>query len=220
MLMFETILLFDDVPKSSMQIRVKAQAIVACEPTTYPMSSLKRAYNEEFTAQGVDVYVTDCKQIRGAFSNHLVVDMSVAAEGPIPVAVAYLIIFLIGLLATTVAAIVLMSVGSALAEKVWPKPKFYAADGKEFDSLAAYVTYQQATHPSQYVCHYCGQIFDIAEERNAHEKECPWKGGVPDKEELGWVKWLVGGIIVIGGIVLVSKVLPERKDRKRRMRIV
>lgn len=215
--MYDTILLFDDFPKKSMQIRVKAQAIVACEPTAYPMSSLKRSYNDEFTARGIDVSVTECKQIRGAFSNHLIVDMSVAAESPIAPAVAALIILLIKLLAITVAAVVVISAASALAERIWGRPKFYAADGTEFDSLAGYITYQQATHPGKYVCYYCGQVFNTAEERTAHQKECPWKGGVPDGEDWGWVKWLVGGIIAVGGIVVVSKVLPERK---RRMRIV
>lgn len=219
--MYETILLFDDVPKKSMQIRVKAQAIMACEPTAYPMSSLKRAYNEEFTARGVDVSVTECKQIRGAFSNHLVVNMSVAAEGPIPVAVAALIIFLIKVVAVSVAIIGVIVATAALVETIFPRPKFYASDGTEFDSLAGYITYQQRLHPTQYVCHYCGQPFNTAEERTAHEKECPWKEGPPGADEWGWMKWVVGGIIAVGGIVVVSKVLPKiLPERKRKMRII
>lgn len=212
--MYDTILLFDEIPKTRglQVIRVRAQAITSCQPTAYPMDMLKEDYNAEFVDQGLDVYVTECKQIRGAFSNSLAVDMSVGTVtggliDPVTIALIFLIIRLI---AYTVAAVVILSKLSGLAEIVYGKPpKFYASDGKEFDSLAAYITYQQSINPTGYVCHYCGQIFDTAVVRDAHEEECPWKGGVPGPK--GPFDWLPWAMIGLGALIVLPRVLPSKK---------
>lgn len=217
--MYETILLYDDVKveKRGLQvIRVSAQAITTCEPTAYPMDLLAQAYNTEFVAQGVDAYVTQCRQIQGAFSSNIIVDMSVAAHGPIPAAIAALIILIIKLVAITVATIAVVSYIGGLAERIYPTPHFYASDGTEFDSLAGYVTYQQNLNPTKYVCRYCGSVFDTDAQRVAHEAECPWRGGVPGQEtlldKLSTVL-IIGGIIV-GATMIVPPIIKTLTEKR------
>lgn len=206
------------------KVYVKTQAIAACEPFVYDMNALKEAYNQEFAAQGVDAYVDDCRQITGTFSNHLVVDVAVAAEGPIPVAVASLIIFIIKATAIAVAAVVILTAAASLVETIKgppaPEVKFYTPDGQVFDTLIEYTTYMTNVYnPGQglpYTCPYCGQGFATEEERDAHQEECPWKEGPPyppAPEVPAWIPWVVAGIFLVvvglGAVAVLPRLLPK-----------
>lgn len=206
------------------KVYVKVQAIGACEPFDYDMNALKEAYNQEFIKNGVDAYVDHCRQITGTFSNHLIVDMSVASESPLPPGVGGLIIYLVGLVATMAAAAVFVSLAAALREAIFgappPEVKFYTPDGKEFSTLIEYITYMQNVYnPSQdmpYTCMYCGQGFATEEERDAHQEECPWKEGAPyppAEEAPGWLPWVAGAVIILSvagiAIVVLPRVLPR-----------
>jgi len=205
-------------------IYAKTQAIAACDPFVYDMNALKEAYNQEFRNYAVDAYVDNVRQIRGTFSNHLIVDVSVGTDSPISTAVAALIIYILGLTATTVALVILMSAGVSFREGIFGAPpaeaKFYTPDGKEFDTLIEYVTYMQNVYnPTQgmlYTCMYCAQGFATEAERDAHQAECPWKEGPPyppPEETPEWVPWVAATVIVVAisglVIVLLPRVLPK-----------
>lgn len=202
-------------------IYTKCQGIAACEYFEFPMNVLKAAYNDEFANQSppIDASVESCKKIRGMTEDHLLVDMWVAAESPIAPAVAALIIFLIQLVAVTVAGVVMLSAASAFVEKIFPKMRFYSPDQKVFESQAAYVTYMtnvwNPAHGYSYTCMYCGQGFKTVEERNAHQNECPWKGGVPNGGGADWLMLITICVVALGAIIIVPKLLDILPTKKK-----
>lgn len=206
------------------KIYVKTQAVAACEPFVYDMNALKEAYNEQFRSYGVDAYVDDVRQITGTFSNHLIVDVSVASESPLPPAVAALIIFIIKAVVVVGGITIVLSAAASFMERVFGpppvQPKFYSPDGQVFDTLIEYVTYMQNVYnPTQgmlYTCIYCGQGFATEAGRDAHQEECPWKDGPPYPPPTvvpEWVPWVAGTVIVVAiaglAIVLLPRVLPK-----------
>ena len=185
------------------------RAIAAADFFEYDMNALKTAYNQEFQRQGVDVQVQSCKKIRGLYQDNLITDLWVGVESPIAAAVVALIIFIIKLVAITVATIVILSAASAFVETVLPKSKFYAPDGTEFTDLAAYLTYMRNWNTGQgfpYSCRYCGQGFKTDAERVAHEANCPWKGGPPTAGADVWM-YIVLIVAGIGAIIIIPQVI-------------
>jgi len=207
-------------------VYTSCRAIAAAAFFEYDMNALKTAYNQELQRQGVDAQVQFCKKIRGLYQDNLITDLWVAAEGPIPAAVVALIIFLIKVVAVSVAAIVILSAASAFVETVFPKSKFYAPDGTEFTDLAAYLTYMRNWNTGQgypYTCMYCGQGFKTEAERDAHQANCPWKGGPPT---VGADVWMYIVLIVagIGAVIIIPKVIdiafPKKAEVRYKRRIV
>lgn len=190
-------------------VYTSCRAIAAADFFEYDMNALKIAYNQEFQRQGVDAQVQSCKKIRGLYQDNLITDLWVGIESPIAAATVALIIFIIKLIALTAAAIVILSAATAFVETVFPKSKFYAPDGTEFTDLAAYLTYMRNWNTGQgysYTCMYCGQGFKTEAERDAHQTNCPWKGGPPTAGADVWmyIVLIVGGI---GAIIIIPQVI-------------
>jgi len=188
-------------------VYTSCRAIAAADFFEYDMNALKTAYNQEFQRQGVDAQVQSCKKIRGLYQDNLITDLWVGVESPLAPAIVAAIILIIKLIAITVATIVILSAATAFVETVFPKSKFYAPDGTEFTDLAAYLTYMRNWNTGQgypYTCMYCGQGFKTAAERDAHQVNCPWKGGPPTGDNtLMYILLIVAGI---GAIIVISKV--------------
>lgn len=206
------------------KVYMKCQAIAAVEPFDFSMEALKTEYDRQFVENGVDAYVDNVRQIQGTFSNHLIVDMSVAGESPLSSAVVSLIIFLIKAAAVAAVPLVVLAAAAAFVEKIrgppGPEAEFFTPDGQVFDTLIEYTTYMQNVYnPTQgkpYTCLYCGQGFATEEERNAHQQECPWKDGPPyppADDFPSWVPWVAGAVIVVSfvgfGIVVMPRILPK-----------
>jgi len=190
-------------------VYTSCQAVVAADFFEYDMNALKIAYDQEFARQGVDAQVESCKKIRGLYQDNLITDLWVGVASPLAAAVVALIILIIKIIAITVATIVILSAASAFVEKVFPKSTFYAPDGKEFTDLAAYLTYMRNWNTSQgypYTCPYCGQGFKTLEEEQAHEANCPWKGGVPTAGANVWM-YIILIVAGIGAIIIIPKVI-------------
>jgi hypothetical protein len=193
-----------------MVVYTRCQAHQAVDFFTYDLDLLKQAYNQELTNQGVDAFVDQVKELRGTFQSNIITDMWVATEGQISAAIVSLIILILKLVAIAVATLVILSAAASFIEVVLPKSKFYAPDGKEFDSLSEYITYMQNVYnPSQakpYTCMYCGQGFATAEERDAHQATCPWKSGPPSAGG-GFENLIVVGLIAVVVIVVVPPII-------------
>jgi hypothetical protein len=199
--------------KHRMVVYSKCQALATAEHFEYDLTALKNDCNRELASQSIDAYVEQCKKIRTTFQDNLSIDLWVAGESPLdPLIIAVIIGILI--LSATLAYIVILSSTAAFIERIFPKMKFYTPDGKVFDTLAEYTTYMQNVYnPSvgkPYTCMYCGQGFATEEERDAHQANCPWKGGVP-QPETSWVSSVIAllavGGIVAGTLIIVPKVL-------------
>jgi hypothetical protein len=115
------------------------------------------------------------------------------------------------------ASIVAVTYYAALGfkEMISPTPKYYCSicGAGPFSSVAELTAHRLKEHPdaAKYQCPYCGQAFNTAEELNAHVKECPWKPA----EVPSWVPWLIAGIVAVGAIIIIPKILsiafPKRK---------
>ena len=190
-------------------VYTSCQAVAAAGFFEYDMNALRVAYNEEFVRQGVDAHAESCKKIRGLSQDNLITDLWVGVESPLLPAIVALIILILKLIAVTVAAVVILSAASAFVETVFPKSKFYAPDGTEFTDLAAYITYMRNWNTGQgysYTCMYCGQGFKTAAERDAHQANCPWKGGPPTPGADVWM-YILLIVAGIGAVIVIPKVI-------------
>lgn len=202
--------------KKKMVVYSKCQGLISADFFEYPLSSLKAAYNEELAKENIDAYVEECRKVRGMYEDHLITDMWVATESPLAPAVVAAIIFIIKMVAVTVAAIYILSAASSFVETILPKSHFYAPDGKEFTDLASYITYMKNVYnPSEgypYTCPYCGQGFATEEELEKHMESCPWKSGPPTPTADIWM-YIIIAIAGIGAIVIIPKVLDLLKGK-------
>lgn len=186
--------------------------LVTTEPTDYDLNVLRNAYNDRLIADGIDAHCDQVYKIRATGMDNLLADTWVATESPIIGTTAAMII--LAFVAVALSAAILISAAAAFVERVFPQTKLYAPDGHVSNSLAEHVTYMESIYGAGKVCHYCGQPFNTVEERQAHEAQCPWRGGLPGPEAPGyevikWVKWLIIGVITISGIYVVSQFIPK-----------
>lgn len=196
-------------------IYVLTSQTLTSEYFEYPLDALRDAYNSELATQGVDGFVEEVKKVRGTFYDIMLMDTWVAAEGPIPVAWAALIIFILKATAITVAAAVILSAAASFAERLWPKPKFYTPDGQVFEDFASYFTYMQNIYnPAEgkpYTSPYTGEGFATQEELDKHMTDFPYKAG-EWYQPLDFVKSITG-LLVIGGVIFVAvTILPRVID--------
>ena len=198
----------------------------------WDMSHVKDAMQKQADLEGIDVIVEDAKHFRTADADFLEINqwipVEVAANGEVrliaPLIIAAVLLFLKYVLPLICVAVIVGLVGvlwiGPFTKPPEPYKGFYQYDkeGKTIGPMTytEFYTLKQAEHPDKSVCHYCGQLFDTAAERDEHEKNCPWRDKPwtqdvypPPAETPGWVKWAVSGgigfLVLILGISIVGK---------------
>jgi len=198
------------------QIYYEHTALMTCEQAEpVDTRSLKTLMNSELANAGYDAFVDDVKIFQGWADTSVQAHMWIAGESPVgPWTALAILALVVGVVATVY---IIATSAQTIIEHFWPQPKFYQYDAEGnaivVNSLAEYVTCQEATHPGKYVCHYCGQVFDTKEERDAHEETCPWREGVPGQPPsyVGLIILGLGAVVVIGGIWAVAKIFGREK---------
>jgi hypothetical protein len=197
-------------------------ALMTCQQTTaIAPESLKTLMNSKISEAGYDAFVDDIKVIQGSIDTNVSTHLWVAETQPAvagkligPFVVLALLVLIVGVVATIA---IIASTAQTIIEHFWPQAKFYQVDvqGNQIvvNSLAEYITCQQAAHPNEFVCHYCGQVFATEAERDAHETTCPWKSGVPGVAPswAGIVIIGVGAVVLITSLWVLAKVFGKEK---------
>jgi hypothetical protein len=191
-------------------------ALMTCQQAA-PVApeSLRTLMNAKISQSGYDAFVDEVKIIQGSLDTNVQCHLWIAGSSPVIPWLALAILFIVvGVVATVY---ILASTAQTIIEHFWPQSKFYQVDtaGNQIvvNSLAEYITCQRATHPSEFVCGYCGQVFATQELRDAHETTCPWKSGVPGAPPswAGIVTIGVGAIVVIAGLWALAKIFGRGK---------
>jgi len=198
-----------------LQSYVLTEQMVTCDRFDADMGTLKTNIQDEFDTQGIDAQIEECKQVRATRYDYLITKTWAPSESPIPAIIIPLIWKVILIILAWAAIVAIAYVGTyAFKELLVPTPKYYCSEcgAGPFSTVAELTAHRATAHPelAKYQCPYCGQAFATADELNAHVAECPWKPqAVPD-----WVPWLVGGIVAIGAVYVVIKIVPHLLRRK------
>jgi hypothetical protein len=212
-------------------------------PTPVASDSLKTYINNQIASSGYDSWVDEVKFIKdGAGLTNVQCRMWVAGSSPVdPITIMALIALIVLAISAVAVTWLIATSAQSVIEHFWPQSKFYqmakygAGDFRpvELNSQAEYVSCQRAAYPDGHVCPYCGQVFmasqygppndasagtyatdaDALSAEQAHEKACPWKGGVPGAPPswMGLVVFGVGAVVVVTGIWGATKVLSGRR---------
>jgi len=191
-------------------------ALMTCEVgTPYPPESLMAIMNSNIANGGYDAFVDEIKVYYEVLDTNVEAHLWIAEQSPIGAITALVIL---GFLVAACYTIWLISSSAqTIIEHFWPRAKFYQYDSEGraiiVETLAEYITCQRATHPGEYVCGWCGQVFPTAEERDIHQETCPWQEGVPngDGDWTGLIVLALGAITLVAGIWVVGKIFTRKK---------
>lgn len=192
----------------NLQTYVLTEQLATCQRFDIDMNVLKTSIQTEFDNQSIDAQIEECKQIRGSVYDYLITTTWAPASSPVLPALVVLLVKAL-IVVATFAAIVIIAYQGAIGFKeiLAPTPKYYCSicGAGPFDTVAELIAHRAQYHPdaAKYQCPYCGQAFNTPEELNAHVAECPWKPqAIPD-----WVPWVIVGIVAVGAIIIIPKVL-------------
>jgi len=198
-----------------LQAYVLTEQLTTCERFDFDMSTFKVMLQSELDANEIDAQVDSCKKVRAYNYDYIITNIWCPASSPIPATIVVAIAKAI-ITVATYAAIVAITYYAAVGfkELLYPTPKYYCSicGAGPFSSLSELIAHRIKEHPeaAKYQCPYCGQAFETIEQLNAHMAECPWK----PKEVPAWLPWLVIGIVAVGAIIIVPRVL-ELIPKKR-----